>query len=67
MPKIVGYNEEEATKMLEELGLKMEVTGRVVSEEYVIAGFVRNPWITLGSSMVLMVLVLGVIAYRQKK
>ncbi|MBQ6860122.1 MAG: Stk1 family PASTA domain-containing Ser/Thr kinase [Clostridia bacterium] len=40
VPKIVGYNEEEATKMLEELGLKMEVTGRVVSEEYVIAGFV---------------------------
>ncbi len=40
VPKIVGYSEEEATKMLEELGLKMEVTGRVVSEEYVIAGFV---------------------------
>lgn len=34
---------------------------------YIIAGFTRNPWITLGSSIVMLLAVLGVIAYRQKK
>ncbi len=34
---------------------------------YLIAGFVRNPWITLGSSVVLLLAVLGVMAYRQKQ
>lgn len=48
VPKIVGYSEEEATKMLEELGLKMEVTGRVVSSEYVIEGFVTYQSYTEG-------------------
>ena len=48
VPKIVGYSEEEATRMLEELGLKMEVTGRVVSSEYVIEGFVTYQSYTEG-------------------
>ena len=34
---------------------------------YIIAGFVRNPWITLGASVVLLLGVLAVIMYRQKK
>jgi len=34
---------------------------------YIIAGFVRNPWITLGSSIVLLLAVLGIIMYKQKK
>ena len=34
---------------------------------YIIAGFVRNPWITLGNSIVLLLAVLGVIATVQKK
>ena len=34
---------------------------------YIIAGFVRNPWITLIASIVMLLVVLGVIAYRQKK
>lgn len=34
---------------------------------YIIAGFTRNPWITLSCSVVLMLAVLGVIAYKQKK
>ena len=34
---------------------------------YIIAGFVRNPWITLIASIIMLLAVLGVIAYRQKK
>ena len=34
---------------------------------YIIAGFTRNPWITLGASVVMLLAVLGVIAYRQKQ
>lgn len=34
---------------------------------YVIAGFVRNPWITLGCSVILLLVSLGVIAYRQSQ
>ena len=34
---------------------------------YLIAGFVRNPWITLGSSVLLLAAVLGGMAYWQKK
>ncbi|MBP3567801.1 MAG: Na+/H+ antiporter NhaC family protein [Lachnospiraceae bacterium] len=34
---------------------------------YLIAGFVRNPWITLGSSIVMLLAVLGIIMYKQKK
>ena len=34
---------------------------------YVIAGFVRNPWITLGASIVMLFGVLAVIMYSQKE
>lgn len=34
---------------------------------YIIAGFTRNPWITLAASVVMLLAVLAVIMYRQKK
>lgn len=40
MIKIVGFSQEEAEKMLAEIGLKMTVTGYVTSNEYPLPGFV---------------------------
>ncbi|MBQ9280206.1 MAG: Stk1 family PASTA domain-containing Ser/Thr kinase [Clostridia bacterium] len=40
VPSIVGYSEEEARKLLEANGLKMEVQANVTSDEFPVAGFV---------------------------
>lgn len=40
MIKIVGYSEEEAKKMLEEIGLVMNVTGYVIDSDYPLPGYV---------------------------
>ena len=42
MIKIVGYSEEEARRMLEEIGLMMNVTGYVTDSDYPLQGYVTH-------------------------